>query len=150
MAKLNLTYMDYDSELATVGVYGINLTAANFTAQEGLWGDVEAAIDAVSLGTRTKTLVSAVETVTGGVKPNDVNAQRERKWLVRGTTSTGFPVSIEIPCADAILLQAGGGKMDEAGAEWIALKAALDAYGRSNRLTETVTWTDAVMVGRTL
>jgi len=150
MGKINLTYMDYDSELASVGVYGLNLTAANFTAQEALWGAVEAAIDDVSIGTRTKTQVSAVETLTGGVKPTDVNAQRERKWLVRGTTSTGFPVSIEIPCADATLLAVGGGNMDEAGAEWIALKAALDAFGRSNRLTETVTWNDAIMVGRTL
>lgn len=149
MGKLNLTYVDYDDEKSAVGVYAPDLTAGNFAAQEALRTAFEAAVESTTIGALRKTSVIAVETRTGSGPAANAAAQREQKWLVRGVTSTGFPVSFEIPCADTSLLEVNGPRMDPAGAEWAALKADGEAYIRSNR-GETVTLVEAVLVGRNI
>ncbi len=150
MGKLNLTYNDYDDEQSTMGVYAPDLTAGNFAAQETLRNAFIAAVEGVTIGALRKTSVIAVDTPSGSGPAANSGAQRELKWLVRGVSNTGFPVSFEIPCADTSLLEVNGPRMDPGGAEWAALKADGEAYLRSNRLTETVTLIEAVLVGRNI
>lgn len=150
MGKLNLNYVDYDGEPSTVGVYTPNLTAGNFAAQEALKDAFIAAVEDTVIGSLRKEQVIATEVLTGSGPAANNAAQRELKWLVRGVTSTGFPVAFEIPCADTSLLEVNGPRMDLGGDEWAALKAAGEAYIRSNRLTETVTLVEAVLVGRNI
>lgn len=150
MGKLNMTYVDYDGEKSTLSVFAPDLTAGNFAAQEALRDAFIASVEAVTIGALRKTTPIVEEVRTGdGPAANDA-AQRELKWLVRGVSSTGFPVSFEIPCADTSLLEVNGPRMDPGGAEWAALKADGEAYIRSNRITETVTLIEAVLVGRNI
>jgi len=150
MAKMNLAIVDYDDELSSTSVFVPNLSAGNFAAQGALADAFQAAVEAVSIGELRKVSISAIETKIGAGPAADENAQRELKWLVRGVSNTGFPVSFEIPCPDKSLLVVNGGEMDKTTAEWIALKAAAEAYIVSNRLTETVTLVEAVLVGRNI
>jgi len=147
---MNLAIVDYDDELSSTSVFVPNLSAGNFAAQQALADSFQAAVEAVSIGELRKVSVSATEVKIGSGPSANPGAQRELKWLVRGISSTGFPVSFEIPAPDTSLLVVNGKVMDPASAEFIALKAAAEAYIVSNRLTETVTIVEAVLVGRNI
>lgn len=127
MGKFNLTFMDHDSESSGCGVPIVDLDAANIAAQLALLVTLEAAIDDVVRGTKTKRQIIAETEDLGGVAPASGDAQREDKWLVAGVDALGNNCSLEIPTALRTLLPAGSGVLDISAGEGLALKNALDA-----------------------
>jgi len=150
MGKLNLTFIDHDSEASGVGVNMIDLNAGNIAAQLALVATLVAAIEAVSIGTLRNEQVIATTTDIAGVAPADPFAQRETKFLVRGVDASGFVSTIEIPAANLALLSGGSGTVSVTAGAGLALKNALDALWRSPRSDTAVTTESITHVGRNI
>ena len=133
--KYNKTYWEFGTaaKASQVSVHIVTLTAGNLAAQEGLRADLEAAMDAISLGNNgSEEFVAEVTPVVKNPSTNPL-AQRENKWLVTmSETGTGNPVSFTIPCADLSLLAADGESMDTSLTEYTDLVSAVEAFVRSN------------------
>lgn len=112
-----LTIEDYNRETSTTSVNIGPLTAANYTAKHAAIDAYKTAVAGITLGEIRKVTVNEVfaESVAA---ITDVNAQRERKWLVTFRDNTEFfdagdtisnvgygqLFKVEIPCADLGLL----------------------------------------------
>jgi hypothetical protein len=108
------------------------------------------AIEAVTIGLLVKKMVIASEAKPAAGAADSVQAQRERKWLIRAyDDTTGDPVHMSIPCADATLLAANSDKMDPTDPAYTALVNAFEAYHLSKE-GNSVTVIEIVMVGRNL
>lgn len=146
-SKLSLTLLDKDNEASTVGVHSVALTAGNYAARMALADAFVAAVEDVVLGVTSKDTRFAIETKYNPTLPTTNVAQRGIKWLVRCTDTNGNPVTFHIPTAD--ISDASGllvnEKMDPASAEFIALKAATEAYVTSND-GEAVTLVEVVYI----
>lgn len=128
----SLTLRDHGREVSTVRFRGVDLSAGNIVAQSGLIADLEAAIDAVTLGAIAKSTMIANEIVGTADPASSPFAQREQKWLVVASDDvTGFPVRFEIPTADLDQLTANGEEL-AAGTNRTALISAIEAYAKSN------------------
>lgn len=149
MGKLNLNVADFGNESSTIGVNWVDLTAGNITAQLALMATLRTAIEAVIIGTTRKETVIAVTTEVGGALTTDPFAQRETKWLVRGTDSAGLSATLEIPTADLSALTGGSGALDITAGVGLALANALEAGWRS-RAGNLVTVNGIVHVGRNI
>jgi len=150
MGRTNVSFVDYGGEVSSVGVSAPDLTAGNFAAQATLRDAFIAAVEAVSIVSKKKTTVIAIETKIAVDFATNQFAQRESKWLVRCTESgTGNAVSFEIPCADLSLLEVNGERLDPASTEYADLVTAVEAYVRSNDNVAVVV-SEVVFVGRTL
>lgn len=100
-----ITVRDYNNELSTVQFNVILLTAANYVAWSAALAALYTGITGITLGTLEKDRRVATEIKYAAVPPNDVNAQRERKWLVRGSDNvTGVIYRNELPTADLSFL----------------------------------------------
>lgn len=150
-SRITLSILDYSMERSPVSLSGVNLSAGNFVAQAGLMDAFVTAIGGVILGTISKDDRFASHTDISDAKPASPFAQRENKWLVRFTDNVD-PIgngTFEIPTPDLDLLNAEGTHLDMASAEGIALKAAVEAYGKS-RLGNAITMVSAQYVGRNI
>jgi len=98
--RLNVRYEDYDGEVSTVRVEPAELTAVNFDAQVALAIAFMDAVAGITLGLKTGFQhMNDTKTVLG--PSSDVDAQRERKWLVQWHDGVTFKrYTTEIPCAD--------------------------------------------------
>jgi hypothetical protein len=76
-----MTLIDYDSEKTTVKLHVPAVTAVNFAAQETLKDALRDAIAQMTLGTSNRTEYGNADLLSVD-PPDDVNAQREDKWLV--------------------------------------------------------------------
>lgn len=135
MGKARYTLWEYggNAKASSVDVRTADLTAGNIVAQTGLFDDFRAAIDDVVIGNPgTVEFVATVDEVAKNPSTNEL-AQRENKWLVSFIdTTTNRGGSYTIPTALLTgLLDASGEFMDTASAEYIALKAASDAFVKS-------------------
>lgn len=146
-----LTLLDSSKEQAQVSVNALELTAANFTAQQGLRDAFFEATEDVILGVRVQAQTSVIaRDVTAA--PANTAAQRESKWLVSyrdnsvnvpgapGVANPGYGkyFNIEIPTADvtdASLFVAGSDLANWQGAgadtQWTDWVADFQAYARS-------------------
>lgn len=99
---------DYNSERSTVRVRSTTITAANHDAQYAAFISFYDAMMAITLGLRVgATFGNEFPIVDASTPASDVNAQRERKWLVRYTDGTAMKsYKMEIPCADLTYLDA--------------------------------------------
>lgn len=133
-SKTTLTLHDKDNEASSVSVHAVALTAGNYTAQMGLADDFRDAVMAVVLGVLFKDTRVAIEAKFAPSLPTTNIAQRGIKWLVRCLDTNGNSVSFHIPTGD--ISDASGllveEKLDPTSAEFIALKAAVEAYVTSN------------------
>lgn len=149
-SKLALTYLDYDDESSVVQVNGAEVT--DLLVGSPLWDALQTAINNVQIGTLAKVQRSSSVAQLSITPPADENAQRERKWLVIGHDAVDFSAyRFEIPCAKVTLLYGTGakGEMDQTSAEYIALKAAVEAYAVSTHGNAVVV-DKAVLVGRNI
>jgi hypothetical protein len=98
--RLNIRYEDYDGEVSTMRVEPVELTAINFDAQIAAAISFMDATAAITLGLKTGFQhMNDTKTVLGPA--SDVDAQRERKWLVQWHDGITFKrYTTEIPCAD--------------------------------------------------
>lgn len=149
-SKLTLSYRDFEGEMSKVTFEGLTLTDANMAAESTKMADLQAAIEALTLGQiQSKTIVAN----TVRYAPNQAavaDAQRERKWLVSYyDTTTNEKFWCELPCADLSFLDQVGkdGSIDKTTQEWIAFEAAFEAFVRSPR-GNAVQVLDGFHVGR--
>lgn len=105
----------------------------------------------VSLGVIYKDRRVFDEALITGTPPSSDAAQRENKWLVKMVEADTYRnLRMEIPCADTSLLDVNSkGQMDKSGAEYIALKAAIEDLYLSDR-DKAVVVGDVIFVGRNL
>lgn len=150
-SKLQLTFMDYSFEDSPATFEGVDMDAANITAQFGLMDDLRDAVIGISLGTLVKDARTAAVVDTARTRPTSPFAQRENKWLVRylDTIDPAGNGTKEIPAPDLGELDASGAYLDLAGTEGAAFVAAFQAFQRS-RLGNTVTVESVQYVGRNL
>jgi len=148
-SKLNLTFVDYDGEKSSVGVYFPTLNAGNVAAQTALMDDLRDAIEGVSLGNLQKDQRTLSESKFAVGNATNPFAQRELKWDVSCVDTNGNPAGFEIPAADANLLSTNAKTLDTATTEGAALVAAINAGAKSND-GETLTFVKATLVGRSI
>lgn len=91
---------------------------------------LKAALDAVLLGSPVRAVVTVPNVVEAGtaVPPNDVNSERERKWLLRIQSSvTSVIYTHEIGTADrSTLPSASSDFLDLSAGVGLALKTAIE------------------------
>ena len=131
MGRLNLNFVDRDNEKGAISLHIADMTAATFTAQNGLIDDVITAIEAVTVLPLTKDSRIAIETGFAPALPTGVYAQRGIKWLVRAVDPGGNAVTFHIPGADLTLLGSTE-RLDLTAGAGLALKTAVEAVIRSN------------------
>lgn len=131
-ASARITQVDYGNEVSSSNFRGIDLSGANFDAQETLVDALQTAIDGVAIGTIFAGRIEASTFSGPKTLPASPNAQRETKWLVSMVDAViGSPLTVEIPCADLSLLVANTDKMDITAGAGLALVTAIEAYHKS-------------------
>jgi hypothetical protein len=161
----SFTIQDYDGEFSKTGVNVGPITVTNFTAKRAAIDDLKnALIDGeIILGELRKTNINesfaeSADNVT------DVYAQRENKWLVTMRDNTQFldvantinnvgfgdTFKIEVPTANANLLQANSDLIDTTDAGVIDWIAALEAIVNSPTGGNECLFVSAQFVGRNL
>jgi len=149
-SRFTLSIRDYSAELSSVSLPGVDLTAANFDAQDGLFDTLQTAIDGIIVGVIATRKLLAQDLIVSADLPTSAFAQRELKWLVRYTGNTlAKKYTAEIPTPDAALLLAGTDNMNlgvGAGATFVtAFEAVVRPEGELGVNVENV-----VLVGRKL
>jgi len=105
VSQQSISFLDYSNERSNSRFNVILLTAANYVAWSAALTALYTAIQGITLGTLDKDRRIATVIEYSPVPPADVNAQRERKWLVRYTDNvTGVLYRNELPTADLSLL----------------------------------------------
>lgn len=151
--KYTLKFWDYSKEGSTVSFYTDDITAGNLAAQTALNDALKSAIDALTVGNIAKETFLVLDDDNGQNYPSDVNAQRERKWLLHMVDSvTGAAVTATIPTADLGNghLQTNSDEANMADAEWVALKSAIDGNFVNPKTGNSLTLQSAEKVGRDL
>jgi len=150
-SRLSVSFWDYDKEPSTVTVEGLQITAANLDAQNTMMDAIETALAGVSLGVIFKDTRVFDYSLIAGTPPNDKEAQREKKWLVKMHDAVTFkPHKLEIPCADLSLLDdQNKGSIDKTSGAYTALESALQNYIRTEAGNPVIV-DDVVFVGRNL
>lgn len=144
---LNFTLLDHSGEKSNMSVRTGDVTAVSLPGLLTETGALRNAIDGITLGTLQSEQLTAFNTVLSNTLPSNVNAQRERKWLVVYQDDTQFfdpPVNaipnegylrkytLEIPTADPSgRMIAGTDLADPANAEIQAFVTAFENTGRS-------------------
>jgi len=100
-----ISFIDYSNEKSRSKFNVILLTAANYVAWSAALTALYTAIQGITIGTLNSDRRIATQIDFSPVPPADVQAQREKKWLVRYSDNvTGNIYRNEIPTADLTLL----------------------------------------------
>jgi len=147
-----LTYLDHTGEKSAVRVFNGAINAGTYAGYVTAYGDLETALAGITIGTLAQRMVNTATTTVSQTPPADVDAQRERKWLVTYQGDTSLKLfRLEIPCADLSggHLIANDDKADLADADIAAFVTAFETIARSpDSDTETVTVLSIRHVGR--
>ena len=129
----NVTFVDYSNEPSTTSTYIEALTALNLSDWLSDFGDYKNALNGICLGVMTGDMWVGDKTKYNALPPSDVNAQRERKWLVHYQGTTSFSkYTLEIPTADFTgRLLDGTDLADLTDTEMAAFVAAFEVMGRT-------------------
>lgn len=156
-SSLVLSYIDYDLETTTISVYGppVASDGSNYVVIQGYWDALEAAIDALVVGTKVKVSRVASTEVYARTRPGK-DAQRETKLFISGHGLTNLqPADVSIGCFDTAALadipanQDLPSYVDLTAGLGLALKTALDNYWTVKpTFTEFVVTDQAIHVGR--
>lgn len=152
MTVMNIQFTDFSNEKSNVRVSGIDLTAANFDAQNTAAAALSVATGVLSIGTLTKRTLTDVLLDSPAI-PTNPFAQREMKWLVtyQGAVA-GKLYQLEIP-APALTdnLNGNSDEADLGSDDWLAWIAAFESYARApDDITEAVSVVRAQLVGRNI
>lgn len=155
-AKLSFTFEDYDGERSTIRLNGSQYNVMTFPATLTSNNNLKEALIKLSLGAFRGTVYSPFSTITDNPRPTDLNAQRERKWVVRYRDNVNMKIgTAEIPCArlyddtNQPYLLAGTNVADMSHPDFVELKAAFEGAVRSVD-DHAVTVLDVTLVGRNL
>lgn len=136
---VTIQYLDYSGERKSVPIRVGEITAVSIAGFLSDLADLEAALDAVTLGTRSQSSWGAT-TVVSNTRPATADAQIETEMLVTlidDTTEQPFSFRIptvdytafnyaDPPAGDTVILSGAG-----ASAATTALVAAIEAIARS-------------------
>lgn len=153
-APLSITYIDYSGESSAVAVNIPNLDATNVedytdTTIGTPLGNFKAALDALTLMNETVIHVGAARIISPPTLPNDENAQREQKMLLKYVdTVTGKKYRFTVPGIDRTLVAQQGTDVVDFGNNVlvIALVAAFEA-GMVSELGNAVSVYGASLIG---
>jgi len=136
---------------SSVRLHTTLMTAGNFSAQAGLMDTLRTAITGIITGTPSTERRLAADTKLSSVRPTDVNAQREIKWLVTYEDDVTHDVyRAEIPTADLALLDGPSDHINDLTTGAIAtFVAAFEAVVLS-KAGNAVTILDIMFVGKRL
>lgn len=97
---ITVQYRDYSGETKSIRMYAGEITAVSLPGFLAAFGDLQNALDAVTLGVRSAQSWGE-ETVVSNLRPTEKDAQIETEMLVRlrGATSEA-PWSFRIPTVD--------------------------------------------------
>lgn len=125
----SLTLLDYGAEKTTTRLRVEEITAINFATQLTAIAALGTAIDNLTLGTLHKSAVIQNDAVISNTLPTDVNAQRERKWLLRYRDNVTEQIySSEIGTADLTDNLVPNSDMALlTSTDWAAFKTAFEA-----------------------
>jgi len=130
-SRYNLRILDYNSELSSFGLPGIQLSQANFDAQVALWDTLQTSVDGLVIGVLNQRQLQAQQVEISSVPPASQFAQRETKWLVTWVDNViGTLHQTEIPTADLALLTAGAEMLNLGAGAGLAFKNAFEAVVR--------------------
>jgi len=94
-------YRDFSDELSTTKIFIPAITVGTIATILGELGNYETALDAITLGVASQSVITLDRTVLSAARPANVFAQRELKWLVHYHSNTlGHKFTCEIPTAD--------------------------------------------------
>lgn len=100
-ATFSLTYQDFNGEKSAVTFNARTYNVLTFADDLTDFTDLQSALEGIILGTQTAERVTPFETKFASAPPSNVNAQRERKWLVTYQDVVDFTIyRMEIPTAD--------------------------------------------------
>jgi len=146
------TYVDYSNEKSTIDFRIRDMTAATIAAVLTELATLGTAIAGLSSGTLVKSQAIQDSSTFIATPPSDVNAQRERKWLVRYQDTVNFKFGqVEIPVAEvsAALLLPMSDHADLTETAWTDFITAFETTGRSVD-GNVVNVIEAILVGRNL
>lgn len=145
-----LTFLDNSREKSTFQAHMAAITALNIAEKLADMGDLRLAIEGITLGTVIGDKWVGDITKYAETLPASVEAQREKKWLVRYQDDVNLAIyTVEIPTADLSLLQTNSDLMiidAGAGATFVAAFEALVVSPEGNNITVL----DVRYVGRSL
>lgn len=148
MSTVTISGLDYSGESTRFGVHITDLTAVNFDAQITAAGNVQSAVQGVSLIDFEGMIINANETPRETDKPASPYAQRESKWLITMSDDTNARLNqFEVGGADLTLLASDGETLDVSAGAGAALVTALEA-NLISRDGNSMTFVEAVHVGR--
>lgn len=131
----SLTFLDYSEEKSTMNFHFGPVTAVSIAGFLTDFGAFRTAVEAISAGALTADAWYGDRTKYSAVPPTDVNAQRERKFLVIYEDDTTLaPYRMEIPCADFSLTDVilpGTDKVDLTQTEIAAFVTAFETLCKS-------------------
>lgn len=148
-SRFTLSIRDYSNEMSTMSVPGLTLSAANFDAQDGLWDDLQDAVDGIIVGVIGDRKLLAQDIEVSVDLPTNAFAQRELKWLVRWSGDNSGLHTTEIPTPDATLTLAGTDNLNIGSGAGQTFADAFEAVVRGEGDT-AVTVQNVILVGRTL
>lgn len=136
-------YVDRDGDTRQFSLPGVELTAANFDAQEALWQTLRGALNDMTLCANVKYSIGN-ETETGDVQPTNAAAQANIEWKVTYyyDSDPATKRSFRIPGADLALtnvLLPASNVADLGQTEVAALAAAIEAVVREDSGTGSIT-----------
>lgn len=151
-ARAAVKFEDFSNEKRGFSIPGVVVTAANHDAQLALVTDLLDAVRAVVYDSVIEYSLIARQTEIADGPATDAEGQVEKSWLVKGHYGTDSSIkrSFRIYCAnlDNAWMTAGTNDMDLASTEGAALKAAIEAYwktddGLNTMVVEKITFTKA-------
>jgi len=133
MATYTLAFRDYGNELTSTTVQLPTLNAGNLAANLVLIQELGVDIGGLVIGATDHSQVHLDKVGGNAAPPTDVNAQRERKWLVRyRDTVTGKAYNIEIGTAKLSgLLKPNSDQADLTQTEWTDFISAFEGIAVS-------------------
>ncbi len=149
MSQQKITYLDYSGETSTTEWDVTQMTAGNLVTVQGDLADLVIAIDGISLATIARERRILENLFLANNKPTSVDAQREKKWLVRyEDTVTHNIYRTEIPGADLTLLQTNSDMADLTTAAFGAFIAAFETVVKAPGTQNAVNVLDVEFVGK--
>ncbi len=149
MSQQKITYLDYSGETSTTEWDVTQMTAANLVTVQGDLSDLVIAIDGISLATIARERRILENLFLANNKPASVDAQREKKWLVRYEDAvTHLIYRSEIPGADLSLLDTNSDMADLSTAAFVAFIAAFEAVVKAPNTQNAVNILDVEFVGK--
>lgn len=151
VSSFSMSFRDYSGEPSHVRVNIHTINAGNLAATQALLVTLENTIVAATLGQEQRHETVLEKTIVSGALPSSVDAQREKKWLVRyHDANNGKKYQSEIPCADLSTLAPNSDFMDTTNAVFTNLKAAWEAVVLSPDDAGAVVLDSVQFVGRRL